>query len=81
MQPSRGPLQASGRRAPHQRRQGRGPDRRSGGRNGRAGRRARSTGSTWPGSVQRLRLAWSHLGAIDRKDKKRLDQAFTTRSM
>ncbi|UUZ51855.1 DUF349 domain-containing protein [Massilia sp. B-10] len=28
-------------------------------------------------SVQRLRLAWSHLGAIDRKDKKRLDQAFT----
>jgi hypothetical protein len=29
------------------------------------------------GTVQRLRLAWSHLGAIDRKDKKRLDQAFT----
>jgi hypothetical protein len=28
-------------------------------------------------SVQRLRLAWSHLGAIDRKDKKRLDQQFT----
>ena len=28
------------------------------------------------GSVQRLRLAWSHLGAIDRKDKKRLDQQF-----
>ncbi len=27
--------------------------------------------------VQRLRLAWSHLGAIDRKDKKRLDQQFT----
>jgi hypothetical protein len=27
-------------------------------------------------AVQRLRLAWSHLGAIDRKDKKRLDQAF-----
>ncbi|WP_426113313.1 DUF349 domain-containing protein [Massilia sp. PWRC2] len=27
-------------------------------------------------SVQRLRLAWSHLGAIDRKDKKRLDQQF-----
>ncbi|SHG59953.1 DUF349 domain-containing protein [Massilia sp. CF038] len=27
--------------------------------------------------VQGLRLAWSHLGAIDRKDKKRLDQAFT----
>jgi hypothetical protein len=29
------------------------------------------------GTVQRLRLAWSHLGAIDRKDKKRLDAAFT----
>ncbi|HEY0063544.1 MAG TPA: DUF349 domain-containing protein, partial [Telluria sp.] len=29
------------------------------------------------GTVQRLRLGWSHLGAIDRKDKKRLDQAFT----
>ncbi len=29
------------------------------------------------GTVQRMRLAWSHLGAIDRKDKKRLDQAFT----
>lgn len=28
-------------------------------------------------TVQRLRLAWSHLGAIDRKDKKRLDHAFT----
>ncbi|MES2318249.1 MAG: DUF349 domain-containing protein [Pseudomonadota bacterium] len=28
-------------------------------------------------TVQRLRLAWSHLGAIDRKDKKRLDQQFT----
>ncbi|NML59756.1 DUF349 domain-containing protein [Massilia sp. RP-1-19] len=28
------------------------------------------------GSVQRLRLAWSHLGAIDRKEKKRLDQEF-----
>lgn len=27
-------------------------------------------------TVQRLRLAWSHLGAIDRKDKKRLDQQF-----
>ncbi|MDQ2819493.1 MAG: DUF349 domain-containing protein [Pseudomonadota bacterium] len=26
--------------------------------------------------VQRLRNAWSHLGAIDRKDKKRLDQEF-----
>ncbi|MGH8853648.1 MAG: DUF349 domain-containing protein, partial [Telluria sp.] len=29
------------------------------------------------GTVQRLRSAWSHLGAIDRKDKKRLDQQFT----
>jgi hypothetical protein len=29
------------------------------------------------GTVQRLRLAWSHLGAIDRKDKKRLDAQFT----
>ena len=29
-------------------------------------------------TVQRLRLAWSHLGAIDRKDKKRLDQEFTS---
>ena len=28
------------------------------------------------GTVQRLRLAWSHLGAIDRKEKKRLDLAF-----
>ncbi|KQQ96867.1 DUF349 domain-containing protein [Massilia sp. Leaf139] len=28
------------------------------------------------GTVQRLRLAWSHLGAIDRKDKKRLDTLF-----
>jgi hypothetical protein len=28
--------------------------------------------------VQRLRLAWSHLGAIDRKEKKRLDQEFST---
>jgi hypothetical protein len=27
--------------------------------------------------VQRLRLGWSHLGAIDRKEKKRLDQQFT----
>jgi hypothetical protein len=27
-------------------------------------------------TVQRLRLAWSHLGAIDRKDKKRLDTLF-----
>jgi hypothetical protein len=29
------------------------------------------------GTVQRLRLAWSHLGAIDRKEKKRLDTLFT----
>jgi hypothetical protein len=29
------------------------------------------------GSVQRLRLAWSHLGAIDRKEKKRLDHEFS----
>jgi len=28
------------------------------------------------GTVQRLRLAWSHLGAIDRKEKKRLDAQF-----
>jgi len=28
------------------------------------------------GTVQRLRTAWSHLGAIDRKDKKRLDGLF-----
>jgi hypothetical protein len=27
-------------------------------------------------AVQRLRLAWSHLGAIDRKEKKRLDHQF-----
>ncbi|WP_288378881.1 DUF349 domain-containing protein, partial [uncultured Massilia sp.] len=29
------------------------------------------------GTVQRLRTAWSHLGAIDRKDKKRLDALFS----
>lgn len=28
-------------------------------------------------AVQRVRLAWSHLGAIDRKEKKRLDHEFT----
>jgi hypothetical protein len=28
------------------------------------------------GTVQRLRTAWSHLGAIDRKEKKRLDHEF-----
>ena len=27
-------------------------------------------------TVQRLRLGWSHLGAIDRKEKKKLDQQF-----
>lgn len=27
-------------------------------------------------TVNRLRMAWSHLGAIDRKEKKRLDQQF-----
>ena len=27
-------------------------------------------------TVQRMRLAWSHLGAIDRKEKKRLDHEF-----
>ena len=38
-----------------------------------------ANGADWKhvaGTVQRLRLAWSHLGAIDRKDKKRLDQEF-----
>jgi hypothetical protein len=29
------------------------------------------------GTVQRLRVAWSHLGAIDRKEKKRLDHQFS----
>ena len=29
------------------------------------------------GTVQRLRLGWSHLGPIDRKEKKRLDAQFT----
>jgi len=28
------------------------------------------------GTVQRLRTAWSHLGAVDRKEKKRLDTEF-----
>jgi hypothetical protein len=28
-------------------------------------------------TVHRLRIAWSHLGAIDRKEKKRLDHQFT----
>ena len=28
------------------------------------------------GTVQRLRTAWSHLGAVDRKEKKRLDALF-----
>jgi hypothetical protein len=41
--------------------------------------RLRSGAADWKhvaGTVQRLRLAWSHLGAIDRKEKKRLDTAF-----
>jgi len=29
------------------------------------------------GTVQRLRTAWSHLGAVDRKEKKRLDAEFS----
>jgi hypothetical protein len=29
------------------------------------------------GTVQRLRTAWSHLGAVDRKEKKRLDGLFS----
>ncbi|WP_137173701.1 DUF349 domain-containing protein [Massilia sp. HP4] len=29
------------------------------------------------GTVQRLRTAWSHLGAVDRKEKKRLDTLFS----
>ena len=29
------------------------------------------------GTVQRLRSAWSHLGAVDRKEKKRLDTLFS----
>ena len=29
------------------------------------------------GTVQRLRTAWSHLGAVDRKEKKRLDAQFS----
>ena len=44
-----------------------------------AARLADASSADWKhvaGTVQRLRLAWSHLGAIDRKDKKRLDQAF-----
>lgn len=41
--------------------------------------RLRSGEAEWKhvaGTVQRLRLAWSHLGAIDRKEKKRLDALF-----
>ncbi|RJG17025.1 DUF349 domain-containing protein [Massilia cavernae] len=44
-----------------------------------AGRLDNASGADWKhvaGTVQRLRQAWSHLGAIDRKDKKRLDQEF-----
>ena len=29
------------------------------------------------GTVQRLRMAWSHLGAVERKEKKRLDTLFS----
>ena len=42
-------------------------------------RRAEAADTDWKqlaATVQRLRLAWTHLGAIDRKEKKRLDQAF-----
>jgi hypothetical protein len=41
---------------------------------------AEGSGIDWKhmaATVQRMRLAWSHLGAIDRKEKKRLDQEFT----
>ena len=44
-----------------------------------AARLADASSADWKhvaGTVQRLRLAWSHLGAIDRKEKKRLDQEF-----
>ena len=44
-----------------------------------AGRLDDANSADWKhvaGAVQRLRLAWSHLGAIDRKEKKRLDQEF-----
>ena len=44
-----------------------------------AGRLDNASGADWKhvaATVQRLRLAWSHLGAIDRKEKKRLDQEF-----
>lgn len=44
-----------------------------------AGRLGDANSADWKhvaGAVQRLRLAWSHLGAIDRKEKKRLDQEF-----
>lgn len=42
--------------------------------------RLRSGEADWrhvAGTVQRLRTAWSHMGAIDRKEKKRLDHEFT----
>jgi hypothetical protein len=42
-------------------------------------RRAAAADTDWKQlalTVQRLKLAWSHLGAIDRKEKKKLDQAF-----
>ena len=44
-----------------------------------AARLADASSADWKhvaGAVQRLRLAWSHLGAIDRKEKKQLDQEF-----
>jgi hypothetical protein len=42
--------------------------------------RLQDGGADWKhlaGAVQRLRLAWSHLGAVDRKEKKRLDGLFS----
>lgn len=42
--------------------------------------RLQEGGTDWKhlaSAVQRLRLAWSHLGAIDRKEKKRLDGLFS----
>lgn len=43
-------------------------------------RRLKSGEADWKhvsGTVQRLRMAWSHLGAVDRKEKKRLDTLFS----
>ena len=42
--------------------------------------RLQSNDADWKhvsGTVQRLRTAWSHLGAVDRKEKKRLDTLFS----